>query len=172
MMALVVPSSVAAQTLAAAVLFRRIGNGGVWLVAVGCALAGQSALLAAPWHPWAVGVSLCCWGAATLGFPAASGLIFDHVPSGDAAGGEGPPPCLRTAARPAPAWCLHGLGSLLRVLEDRPSSLEAYGGFRPSPLSSRPRWRPSTFLHLPPPSSMALLHLPAWRSSTCHHQAR
>ena len=71
-----------AQALGAAVLFRRLGNAGVWRVAVGCALAAQSALLAAPWEPyapWTVGLAMFLYGGATLGFPAASRLVFDHV---------------------------------------------------------------------------------------------
>ena len=56
-----------------------VGNGGVLLGAVGAALAAQSALVLAAWQPWSVAVALCLLGWATLGFPAASGLIFDHV---------------------------------------------------------------------------------------------
>ena len=76
---IMVPFALGALAFGNYVLFPRVGAGAAWLFAVACAFASQAALLAAPWWPPAVGVSLAFLGMACLGFPAANTLIFEKV---------------------------------------------------------------------------------------------
>ena len=77
---IMVPFALGALAFGNYVLFPRVGAGAAWLFAVACAFASQAALLAAPWWPPAVGVSLAFLGMACLGFPAAVPSVdVDHA---------------------------------------------------------------------------------------------